>query len=386
MIVGMAGLYIHIPFCEHKCLYCDFYSIVPAVSQSESEELKNRYLASLKDEIKLAVTDLEPGAEFDTVFFGGGTPSLLHPSEINLMLNVLTSTFTISNSAEITLEVNPGTVDRQKLKEFRSEGINRLSVGVQSFHEEELRFLTRIHTVDEAIDCVEKAFSVGFKDISMDLIFSIPGQTIERWKQNLEQAIQLNPTHLSCYSLTVEPGTPLARMVQARQIHPLPDDVDAELYALTIELLRSKGYEQYEVSNFARPGYKCRHNVNYWNHTNYLGFGPSAHSYWNGKRWWNSSDLGAYLHALEEQRLPIEGSEVLTPQQMMEEEMFLGLRAEGLNVAGFKKKHGRDLANECRTTLETLERNALIRLDGENLRLTPKGYSVCDEICASLMR
>ncbi|MFZ1978903.1 MAG: radical SAM family heme chaperone HemW, partial [Bacteroidota bacterium] len=342
----MSGLYIHIPFCEHKCIYCDFYSLAPAVTSEPDQSqdtLIDRFLASLGREIDLQGKKFRSAETYQTVFFGGGTPSLLTPAAIGKILQKLSAKFSIQPNAEITLETNPGTVNVQKLKNFRNTGINRLSVGVQSFLNDDLRFLTRIHSSETARSCIRDAFEAGFEDVSIDLIFSLPRQTIERWQYNLEQAVALHPTHLSCYSLIVEPNTPLFSMVQNKQLIPLDPETDAGLYQTTIEFLSAHGYRQYEVSNFAKPGFESRHNMNYWNHTPYLGFGPSAHSYGDQKRWWNISNLGSYNELLEHGQLPLAGSEELTQRQLHEETIFLGLRSGGIDLGKYRKQFGHDL-------------------------------------------
>ena len=269
----------------------------------------SRFLSALEMEIHLRAEDKRFHESVETIFFGGGTPSLLHPSDIEKILNLLSSRFLIQKNAEITLETNPGTVDKQKLKAFQSAGINRISMGIQSFYDDDLRFLTRIHTASEAKQCIIDAYAAGFTNVSFDLIFSLPHQSLQRWKSNLEQAMELQPTHISCYSLIVEPGTPLFNMVQSKQVTLLDTDSDAELYEWTIDFLTSHGFEQYEVSNFAKPNFKCRHNINYWNHSNYLSFGPSAHSFWENERWWNVSNIAAYIEQLSTRTLPLSGGE-----------------------------------------------------------------------------
>ena len=251
----MASIYLHIPFCEHKCLYCDFYSIAPAESQEDFSALTDSFLQALSTEIDLRAQESRENVAYETIFFGGGTPSLLSPKQIETILNQLAARFTISPNAEITLETNPGTVDREKLKAFRSAGINRLSIGIQSFHDDDLKFLTRIHSSDEAKQCVRDAQAEGFNNINLDLIFSLPHQTPERWLSNLEQAVQLSPQHLSCYSLIVEPNTPLYRMVETKQVTLLDTEHDAALYEQTMDFFAAHDYEHYEVSNFALPGF-----------------------------------------------------------------------------------------------------------------------------------
>lgn len=386
----MPGLYLHIPFCEHKCVYCDFYSIAPQDSPLKHERLVGRFLRALEKEIDHVSRDNRFQQEYDTIFFGGGTPSLLEPSKIEAILNRLAARFAIRPDAEITLETNPGTVDLEKLRAFRAAGVNRISMGIQSFHDDDLRFLSRIHSAETAKECVRNAFDAGFDNVSFDLIFALPSQTLERWRSNLHQAMELAPTHISCYSLIVEPHTPLYRMVQAKQVTPVDVETDAAMYELTIAYLASQGYEQYEVSNFARPGYKSRHNSAYWTHDNYLGFGPSAHSFWksevgsgSSKRWWNLANVVGYAERLESAKLPIAGEEELTTAQLLEEEIFLGLRSEGIDVAGFRKRYDTDFLTKFEANVEEILHSKLATFDGHRLRLTAKGYAVCDEICCS---
>ncbi|MEK6756798.1 MAG: radical SAM family heme chaperone HemW [Bacteroidota bacterium] len=386
----MSSLYIHIPFCEHKCIYCDFYSIAPAESADQNEGLIRRFLDALRTEISLRSRDERFKVSYETVFFGGGTPSLLPPSAIGGIVQTLASCFSIERDAEITLEANPGTVDVEKLRALRAVGVNRLSIGIQSFHDDELQFLSRIHSSRQAKECVRDAYRAGFQNVSIDLIFALPSQTRDRWETNLGQAVELNPTHISCYSLIVEPNTPLFRMVESNQVALLCVEQDAELYEHTIHFLRSHGYEQYEVSNFAKRGFKSRHNSNYWNHSNYLGFGPSAHSFWSlahaggaPKRWWNIANVTAYAQRLEKGILPVAGEEELTTDQLITEEVFLGLRGDGVDVAGFQKNYGRDLLAEHRQKVDALINDGMATVEDGKLRLTAKGYLVCDEISAS---
>jgi len=382
----MAGLYLHIPFCEHKCLYCDFYSIAPDGMRTDYEKLVGRFLEALHSEVILRGADPLFEDRYDTIFFGGGTPSLLSPSNINEILVSLSRHFRINDEVEVTLETNPGTVDGEKLRAFRHAGINRLSIGIQSFHEDDLKFLTRIHSAEQAREVVREAYNSGFDNISIDLIFSLPGQTLERWESNLRQALALHPKHLSCYSLIVEPTTPLWRLVETKQVTPLNPEADNELYQFTIKYLEDRGFEQYEVSNFALPGYQSRHNRNYWNHSNYLGLGPSAHSFWNGKRWWNIANVNGYAEKLKESKLPVSGEERLSPDQLRTEEILLGLRSGGLDVGGFLRRHNRDLVTEHRMLVDDLLSTELAAFDGTTLRLTPKGYAVCDEICGAFLQ
>ncbi len=380
----MASLYLHIPFCEHKCIYCDFYSIAPNEPRQKYKAIIERFLRALEREIELRAADSKFQSTYETIFFGGGTPSLLAPSAIGTIMEKLAKRFMVKRDAEVTLETNPGTVDVEKLQAFRVAGINRLSVGVQSFHEDDLKFLSRIHSAEQAKQCVRDAFRAGFENVSLDLIFALPSQTRERWASNLEHAIALQPTHISAYSLIVEPNTPLYRMVQSKQVSTLSAEQDAELYEFTIDVLAAHGYEQYEISNFARPGFASRHNRNYWNHSDYIGFGPSAHSYWSGRRWWNLANVVGYAERLEDGTLPVAGEEQLSEEQLREEEVFLGVRSEGIDVAGFLHRYRTDLLAERRRTIDDLLNEGLAVVESGRLRLTKKGYPLCDEISALL--
>ena len=401
----MSSLYLHIPFCEHKCIYCDFYSVAPNGNKEKSsarlrraqssrsversdepfDSLVDRFLVALRTEIELRHADGRYDAEYSTIFFGGGTPSLLPPSNVGEILDLLHAKFRVRSDAEITLETNPGTVTLKTLRELRKVGVNRISMGIQSFHDDDLKFLSRIHTAEQAKSCVRDAFRAGFENVSFDLIFSLPSQSLERWESNLQQAVALEPSHISCYSLIVEPDTPLYKMVESKQISPLPENVDAKMYETTIAFLRTHGYEQYEVSNFARPGFKSRHNLSYWNHDQYLGFGPSAHSFWDGRRFWNIANIVNYTEFLNRGQLPEAGGEELTEEQLLEEEIFLGLRSEGIDLKKFRRLYRKDLLESASTRVRDFLQDDLLVLDRERLRLTSKGYLLCDEIASTLV-
>jgi len=377
----MAGIYLHIPFCEHKCIYCDFYSL-------ENTRHIDTFLSALTREI--GMYGARGDETIETVFLGGGTPSLLTAAQLELLLSTLNKYFSISSDAEVTLETNPGTVDAQRLSDFRSVGINRLSVGIQSFHDDDLRFLTRIHSSDQAVDCVRSARKAGFQNISVDLIFALPGQTVERWASNVQSALQLETQHISAYSLIVEPGTPLARMVASRQVSPLPNESDAELYEMTMDMLGTAGFEHYEVSNYAMPGFRSRHNANYWNHTNYIGFGPSAHSYWNqtpvrAERWWNVRNLKAYLEKLSGGDSPIMGREQLGSAELLEEAVMLGLRCDGIDLRRFKERFGCDLGDDAGDLIAEYRSKGLVLPERGVLRLTDRGYLLCDAVVESVL-
>lgn len=373
----MPGLYVHIPFCETKCIYCDFYSI-------ESFRDYDRFLSALHSEIALRGR-LRPGAlRFHSIFIGGGTPSLLTDVQLGGIIEALHARFEFDPHIEVTVECNPGTVTVEKLRGYRAAGVNRLSFGVQSFHADDLQFLSRIHSAAEAEDAVAMSFAAGIKNVNVDLMFSLPGQTPERWMQNLERARALGTTHLSCYSLTVEQGTPLARMVERGMVGTPPEESDAVLFELTMETLAGWGFRQYEVSNYALPGYESRHNLTYWRHEDYLGFGPSAHSTMHGRRWWNARSLDKYLSLVESHTLPESGGEQLDPDTLRSEYIFLRLRSEGILLPDFKHRFGSDLHADNRAFIDRCIAENILHLEDGRLSLTRKGLLVCDEICAEL--
>lgn len=364
-------------------MYCDFYSIENMTSMEQ-------FLASLEQEIIRRAEEFSSKESVQTIFFGGGTPSLLSKEQLEKIFNLLHKHYRIESTAEITCESNPGTVEQQKLNDFRSVGFNRISFGVQSFYEDDLKFLTRIHSAEEAERAVDNAYSAGFDNVNVDLIFALPNQTPERWRENLRRAVALQPKHISAYALIVEEQTPLAAMVKNKLVAPLPPEDDAALYEITIETLTSNGYQQYEVSNFAQPGYECRHNINYWNHSNYLGFGPSAHSFWKdtpatGRRWWNVRSIQSYCDAIGRNEFPVVGSEAIDMQKFLEEEIFLGLRSSGIDEKKVKLLFGSSIFDSKALLLKELEREGLVRRQNNTLFLTGKGYSICDEIVGKLI-
>lgn len=346
------------------------------------------FLSALHHEID-SYASYASRSTFETIFFGGGTPSLLAPHELENILTHLHSVFSIEHGAEITVETNPGTVTKEKLAVYRSIGVNRLSIGVQSFHEEELKFLSRIHTREEALICIAAARTVGFENISIDLIYALPDQSKALWIDNLEQAIALGTQHISAYGLIVEDNTPLARMVASRLVSPKPSDEEAEFYELTMSFLEAHGFDHYEVSNYAKPGFRSRHNYNYWRHENYLGFGPSAHSFWNdgaqARRWFNIPNLSHYCSSLKHNALPLLTEEVLTREQLSTERILLGLRSDGLDLKVFKHDFEATKSLLSRSTIGSLIEGGSAVMEDEKLRLTPKGYLLCDEICARLL-
>jgi len=373
-----SSIYIHIPFCDHKCIYCDFYSII-------TQDNVQIYLDALKKEIEYFACSYSSGREFTTIFFGGGTPSLLAPHQIEEIMVWIKTNYTVLENAEITLETNPGTVDRAKLIDFLKAGINRVSIGIQTFDDNELKFLTRIHDRQTAIETVWLAKEVGFQNINVDLIFNLPKQTKEKWLFNLQTALTLPVTHISAYSLILERGTILNKLVLDKKVVLQDEDYDAELYELTIDFMTRNNFLQYEVSNFALKGFECRHNLAYWQHKDYLGFGTSAHSFVDGKRWWNYSPLKLYIEAVTSKGHAVIGEELLSEQQLKEEYIMLALRSNGLNVGEFEQKFGSDWLKEKENQIKKYLETGLVINRNDKLVLTPKGYVVCDEIIANLI-
>ncbi|MBK9247698.1 MAG: radical SAM family heme chaperone HemW [Ignavibacteria bacterium] len=367
----MFGLYVHIPFCEKKCIYCDFYSI-------ERTDQIAEFVTTLCREIELraAVNQHIPTAS--SVFFGGGTPSLLSPIQLSQIIETIKVHFLIHPDAEWTMECNPGTITQQSLASYKSLGINRLSFGVQSFHESELAFLHRIHTPDEARDAVSMARNAGFDSVSLDLMFALPNQTMESWQSTLETAIGLGPDHISAYSLIFEEGTPLYTMLQRGRVERTGEEQDADMYEYAIKRLAMAGYDQYEVSNFAQSGSECLHNVTYWSGDEYIAFGPSAHGFLNGSRYWNFRSLARYTDDVKQGNLPLANSEKLTDIERMFERAFLELRAKGIRIKEFAEDFGIDILSAI-GELALWEKEGLLVIS-DRITLTATGYQVCDEL------
>lgn len=379
----MASLYVHIPYCEKKCIYCDFYSIENHASIPE-------FLRALSREIDSYADEFAARESIETVFFGGGTPSLLPPSQIRMIIDHMRERFTVRTDAEITMEANPGTIDQSAFEGYRRAGVNRMSIGIQSFNPSELAFLGRIHTAEEAARAVRDAYQAGFENVSCDLIFSLPGQTPEGWQETLHRALELGPKHISAYSLIVEEHTPLHAMVARREVVPLEESVDAGIYESTMRILEEHGYGHYEISNYARPGFECRHNLNYWNHANYLGFGPSAHSFWResteeGLRWWNERSIARYLEKIGAQGRAMAGSDPIDRASMIEEEIFLGLRCGTLDLAKLEREFGHAFDLQRRSLIEAYEEEGFVTRRDHRLSLTPRGFMMCDAIAEALI-
>jgi oxygen-independent coproporphyrinogen III oxidase len=373
-----SALYIHIPFCDHKCIYCDFYSIITTDNVSA-------YLNSLLNEINYYKKLYSQDRIYTSIYFGGGTPSLMEPKYISQILNTIRNNFKVSEDAEITLETNPGTVNKNKLSEFLDAGINRLSVGVQSFDEEELKFLTRIHDKNTAVQTIKDASNAGFKNINLDLIFNLPKQTKEKWIHNLDIAAGLPINHLSAYSLIIENGTVLNKMILDGKVRIQEEDYDAELYEITMDFLEEQGFIQYEVSNFAKKGFECRHNNAYWHYLDYLGLGTSAHSFINNKRWWNYSNIRLYIDKIKENGNAVSSSELINSEQKFIEYVMLSLRSDGINLSEFQNSFGGKWLEDKTEKLIELKDKQFITFDDNYIKLTKRGYALCDEILTEIL-
>ncbi|MFZ5570902.1 MAG: radical SAM family heme chaperone HemW [Thermodesulfobacteriota bacterium] len=368
----MGGLYVHIPFCLKKCAYCDFYSLADRTRLPD-------FLKALEREILLTG---ENGFPCDTVYFGGGTPSLIPPEAIAGLLSVIRRSHRLREPAEITLEVNPGTVTEETLAGYRKAGVNRLSIGVQSFSDRNLSFLGRIHTAEQARALIPAAREAGFDNIGLDLIYGLPGQSEADWTEDLRQAWEYAPEHLSCYLLSYEPGTPLTARRDSGAFTVLPDGGAARLFRTTAAFLTDRGWEHYEISNFARrPCYRSRHNRKYWSFAPYCGLGPSAHSLRGKRRYWNHRDLERWLAALESGRLPVAAEEILNPRQQMMEAIFLGFRqARGIDLGEFEKRFGVGFGKRFGPAVESLDKTGLLVATADNCRLTTAGMLLLDSI------
>mgnify|MGYP000243438744 CR=1 FL=1 len=377
-------LYLHIPFCVRKCNYCDFFSA------SGTEEEQEAYVSAMVQEIQ-SYQELSGEYEVQTIFLGGGTPSLLTPEQIEQIFNAIYHTFSVNENAEITMEMNPGTVDIEKLHAMKAAGVNRLSIGLQSAQNEELKMLGRIHTFEEFLETWKLIEQAGFKNRNIDLMSALPGQTIESYEDTLSKVLALEPEHISAYSLILEEGTVFYDWYEKGKLDrgawKLPSE--EEEYAmgeLTILRLAEAGMYRYEISNYAKPGFACRHNIGYWKRTDYLGFGPSAASLFGNRRWTNTADRSLYLKACGALEKIREDEEILSRQDAMEEFMFLGLRmTQGISTAEFEEKFGKEIHAVYGGVLKKYEAMHLLQEHSGRLVLTRDGISVSNVILADFL-
>lgn len=381
-------IYIHIPFCVKKCAYCDFLSC-PA-----DDKTKDRYVQALCREIEWSKDCLKEYL-VDTVFIGGGTPSILEEKYIGQILDTLRSTARISDDAEITIECNPGTLTMEKLEAYKDAGINRISLGLQSANDEELKTIGRIHNFEEFKKSFNLARLAGFNNINVDIMSALPGQTLDSYKETLAKVITLNPDHISAYSLMVEDGTSLKEMVENKEVVLPSEDDEREMYYYTREFLERTGYKRYEISNYAKDGFECRHNIGYWKRVEYLGFGIGAASLFKGERFSNTSDINRYMHILEKEdvmnadevwKALNENIETLTQKDEMEEFMFLGLRmTDGVSKSDFKKIFNCDIEAVYGNVIEKLANQNQIKEAGDLITLTDKGIDISNIVLANFL-
>jgi len=372
-----AGLYIHIPFCLKKCGYCDFYSLTRM-------EYRDRFVSALLAEMEILSSGFRE-MHFDTVFVGGGTPTTLDISQLEAIWEKLYAHFSIDPAGEFSIEANPGTVDFSKLSTLRRMGFNRLSLGVQSFFEEDLQFLGRIHTPGDVQESFSAARKAGFENINLDLMTAFPGLTLERFRKTLQMAVNLEPEHISCYTLIFEPGTPFYQRMKRGDLGPLNDEQEARFYEAAQQELSHYGYEPYEISNFARGReYRCRHNLKYWEHQPYLGLGPSAHSFVSPRRWWNVRSLPEYQKKLERNILPVAAQENLDPETLEFEYIFLHLRMrEGIDITDYRRRFHSDFVGKYREVLQPYFHQGVLEQKENRLKLTSRGWLLADQVAAS---
>lgn len=386
----MLELYIHIPFCVRKCNYCDF------LSMPQSEEVRERYVKALCREISLQGRKRKEkglSREVSTLFFGGGTPSLLTEEQIARIAKEIRESFDVQEDAEWTIEANPGTVDREKLLAYREVGINRISIGLQSTDDRELELLGRIHTYEEFLESYEMARACGFTNINIDLISAIPGQTLETYERGLRKILALEPEHISAYSLIVEEGTPFYALYgeEGTCTEALPsEEEERKMYERTEELLLEAGYMRYEISNYAKDGYACRHNLGYWEGTEYLGLGLGASSLLSHVRYRNEEKLEMYLISLEEPEAKVEDirqvDQVLTKEEEREEFFFLGLRKmAGVSKREYECRFGEKMEEVYGENLRRLIEQGLLREEKEHICLTGQGIDVSNYVFVELL-
>jgi oxygen-independent coproporphyrinogen-3 oxidase len=367
----MAGIYIHIPFCKQACHYCNFHF-------ATSLRYKDELVTALVKEMDLRKDYL--GSEVvETIYFGGGTPSLLDIADLRLQIEKMRSLFTVAGDAEITLEANPDDITEEKLQQWKEAGINRLSIGVQSFFEEDLLWMNRAHNASQGVGSLESATRY-FDNITADLIYGTPSLTNERWKENVDRMIALKIPHLSCYALTVEPKTPLDKMIREHRSEDINPGKQSEQFLLLMKWMEDAGYEHYEISNFAKPGFRSRHNSSYWGGKNYLGLGPSAHSFNGNSRQWNISNNQVYIESINKGQVPFE-IEILTDTQKLNEYIMTSLRTmEGLDLG--KPEHA--VSHKLLAVSQSYIDRGLMKQEDNALKLTNEGKLLADGIASDL--
>jgi oxygen-independent coproporphyrinogen-3 oxidase len=372
----MAGIYIHIPFCKKACHYCDFHF-------STSPQYKDPMLKALRQEINLRKKYLAE-EKIETIYFGGGTPSLLSADELQVLIGEITDLFEVSSTAEITLEANPDDLNPQKVRELRQTLINRFSIGVQSFFEEDLQWMNRAHSAEEAQSSIKRVQDAGFENITADLIYGFPLLTKPKWEHNIQQIIELKIPHISSYSMTVEPATALSSFIKKGEQKPMDEGQSAAQFLILMEQLREAGFDHYEISNFAKPGLFSKHNSNYWEGVPYLGIGPSAHSFNGESRQWNISNNSKYVDQISLKKIPAE-MEFLSTENRINEYIMTSLRtSKGMNLEKITERYGSDYANEVKNGLEPFADKNWITIKDQVVILTTDGKLFADHIASEL--
>ena len=377
--MNLGGLYIHFPFCTQKCIYCDFYSL-PNTNKLTSE----KFVEFLCKEIELTAKTTKISWNINTLFIGGGTPSLLSLKQLEKIYTTLDNAFNLSELEEFTLESNPGEFSLRKIQDFKSFGINRLSIGFQSLHNKTLRTLSRWHTKKDCIETYKNARQANFENINIDMIFNVPGQTLNQWKKDLKSITNLSPEHLSIYSLIIEKGTVLYDQILSKKIKPNTANLNTEMYFYALKSLEERGYSQYEISSYSRKHKQCQHNLHYWRRSPYLAFGPSAHSFYNKTRYWNIRDFDNYTQKLKSNKLPIENTETLQNENIFNEIIINGLKtSRGLDTEYIKKRFSK-------TTFKRLCKkiavwNKYLNHNKDTIYLKKEGHLMIDEIALDLM-
>lgn len=373
----MAGLYIHVPFCAKRCIYCDFFT-------GTNQSRKASYIESVCKELTLR-TDYLNDEKIRTVYFGGGTPSQLSAVDLGLIFDTISRFYDISECEEITLEANPDDITPEYLSSLRDLPINRISMGIQSFQPKDLTFLNRRHDREQAIQAVANCKAAGINNISIDLIYGIPGQTPQEWMMNLDEAIALDVPHISAYHLIYEEGTALMKLKEAGKVMPVSEEFSEDFFSTLIDKLSAAGYLHYEISNFARPGQFSKHNTSYWNETKYLGIGPSAHSFDGESRQWNIASMERYLKGIKAGVPDIE-KEILNKNIRYNEYILTGLRTMwGINLDKIEKEFGNEKKEFCSTQIFPYIKKGLVFQEGNRLALSRKGIFISDQIMSDLM-
>lgn len=375
------GMYIHIPFCIKKCRYCDFYSL-PGGNESDLEN----YTRALLNEIKIRGYQM-PAVQLESIYLGGGTPSLLDGEQLKSIITTCGDSFNILPGAEISMEANPATLDKARLAAMEEAGINRLSLGVQSFCDDELGLMGRVHNSAAVIETVELIHSRGWKNFNLDLIYGLPGQSLERWLQNLKQAVDCKPSHLSLYLLQLEEQTPMGKDVAQGRLQMLDEDEEWHMYSHAMEYLENRGFKHYEISNFCRPGWECRHNLVYWQGREYLGLGAGAVSFVAGSRYMNRPDLKEYTDALLSGKPgPVEELEHMSGRELMLDALILGLRlCAGIDLLDFRQRFGVDISSEYKEIIAQYMDRGLLNIENGRLSFTKAGYFLSNQVLSHFM-